>query len=246
MDPLASMRCWAIEIELGGRVFDIPALPAVEWWPVLISGDLTQILDFVESRPDDPANLDEMILSDGVSSEDLTEALTDAIEETAGRSLHASIVIATVAGTHWPAVNGALASNGFRWDEQSLGAALDAVYAEITGRLKEDSLSEFLTLLDNEALTRGKPTGRQRAKAQDEFERMAGPRPTAGAVASGERSGNARPRTRPRPVRRLQDGRSVSPRKPRAERAGSGPEASSGSQVDADAPASGTGLRPPL
>lgn len=227
VDPAASMRCWAVELELGGRVFNIPALPAVDWWPVVSEFNLTGILDFIVSTPDDPDNLDDLLLSGAFTTEELTEVLTDAFEEVAGRSLHASYVIASVAGTSWSVVNGALAMAGFRWDQQPLGAALDALYAVIVSRLDKDPLDKFLALLDNEALTTGKPTKRQRAKLESEFETMAGPRPTTGVVATGERSGSGRPRTRPRPQPRRQAAQSASPRKPRAGRAGSARAASS-------------------
>jgi hypothetical protein len=240
------MRCWAVEIELGGRVYEIPALPAVEWWPVLASGDLNRVLDFIESRPDDPRNVDDLLLSGEFSAEELTEALTDAIEETAGRSFHAAIVLATVANGQWPAIGGALAQAGFRWDEQPLGAALDAIYAAIVERLNKDALDQFLALLENEALTAtGKRKGRNREKVMSEFEAMAGPRPTTGVVATGERSGSERPRTRPRLQPRRQAARSASPTRPRGPRAGSGPGASSASPGGADEPASGTGPPPP-
>lgn len=227
VDPLASMRCWAIGIELGGREFEIPALPAVDWWPVLVSGDLGLILDFIESSPDDPGNVDELLLSGVLSVEELGQALTDTIEEAAGRPLHAALVLATVANAQWTATGGELARTGFRWDEQPLGAALDAVYAIITARLEKDDLNKFLTLLENEGLTKGKPSARQRAKVQAEFESMAGPKPTTGVVATSERSGSGRPRTQPRPRPRHRGVRSVVPRQPRAGRAGSGQEASS-------------------
>lgn len=227
VDPLASMRCWAIGIELGGREFEIPALPAVDWWPVLASGDLGLILDFIVSTPDDPGNVDELLLSGALTAEELGQALTDTIEEAAGRSLHAAIVLATVANAQWAAIGGELAQTGFRWDEQPLGAALDAIYATITARLEKDDLAKFLALLENEGLTKGKPSARQRARVEAEFESMAGPRPTTGVVATSERSGSERPRTRPRPQPRRQGGRSAAPRPPRAGRAGSGQEASS-------------------
>lgn len=229
MDPLASMRCWAVDIELGGRTFEVPALPAVDWWPVLASGDLGQILDFVVSTPDDPMNLDDLLLSGELTTGALTEALLDAIEATTGRTFHASFVIATVASSQWATLNGALARRGFRWDEQPLAAALDALYIEITDRLEKENLDKFLALLENEALTMGKRRGRNREKVMSEFEAMAGPRPTTGVVATDERSGSGRPRTRPRLQPRRQAAPSAEPRKRRAPRAGSGPAASSAS-----------------
>jgi hypothetical protein len=236
------MRCWAVEIELGGRVYEIPALPAVEWWPVLTSGDLNRVLDFVESTPDDPHNVDDLLLSGELSAESLVEVLTGAVEETAGRSFHAALVLATVANNQWAAIGGSLAQTGFRWDEQSLSAALDAVYSLVVERLDKDALKRFSALLENDTLTTGK---RDRKRVVNEFEAVAGPRPKTGVVATGERSGSERPRTQLRHRRRHLDVRSVSPRTPHAGRAGSGPGANSVRLEDADGPASGTVLPPP-
>lgn len=227
VDPLASMRCWALELELGGRTFDVPALPAADWWPVLISGDLSQILDFVVSTPGDPLDLDELLLTGEVTQDQLAQALTDAVEETSGRPLHAALVLASLAAMHWASINGALVLRGFRWDQQPLGAALDAIYAEVTGRLKKEQLDEFLALLENEALTSGKPTPRQRARLVDEFEGMAGPRPTSGVKSTGALSGSARPKTRTQPRQPRQGDPSRAPTRPREPLAGSDPGASS-------------------
>jgi hypothetical protein len=245
VDPLASMRCWAVDIELGGRVFEIPALPAVDWWPVVSEMDLGLILDFITSSPDDPHNVDDLLLSGAFTAQELTTTLTEAFEEVAGRSLHVAFVLATVAKTGWSTINGTLATAGFRWDEQPLGAALDALYAAIVERLDKEALDKFLALLDNETLTSGKPTKRHRKKVLDEFETMAGPKPTSGAVATGGPSGSGRPRTRPRLQPRRPAARSASPRQPRGPRAGSGPAASSVGPGDADGPTSGTGPPPP-
>jgi hypothetical protein len=212
VDPLASMRCWAIEIELGGRTFDVPALCATDWWPVLVSADLSLILDFVVSIPTDPLNLDDLLLSGELTGEEMTGALKDAVEAAAGRSFHAAVVLASVAGMHWAAINGTMVRRGFRWEGQPLGAALDAIYAEVTSRLDEEALGKFEAVLEDEGLTQ--PGGKRKASERvvSEFEAMAGPRPTTGVVATGERSGNARPRTRQQPRRLRQGGRSREPR----------------------------------
>lgn len=212
VDPLASMRCWAIELELGGRTYDVPALPASSWWPVLVSGDLAQILDFVVSTPEDPFNLDDLLLGGTLKREDLGDALLDAVETAAGRSFHAAFVLATVASSQWSALNGALVRRGFRWDEQPLGAALDALYVEITSRLEEKNLEKFLAILENEALSQQGKKRQPSERVVSEFESIAGPRPTAGVKSTGAQSGNARPRTRTRPRPPRQVGPSTAPR----------------------------------
>ena len=87
VDPLASMRCWAIDLELGGRTYEIPALPAMDWWPVLVSADKTMVLDFLVSRPEDPFNVDELLLLGEFTSEEIAESLTDEIERTVARGV---------------------------------------------------------------------------------------------------------------------------------------------------------------
>lgn len=222
VDPLASMRCWAIEIELGGRTYDVPALPAVDWWPVLSNANPLDVLDLIEGN-----NLDDRLMEGELDHAGLVDGLREAVEESAGRSFHATVVLVMVANSQWPIVSGQLIRNGFRWEGQPLGAALDAIYATIVEVLDKENREKFLALLDNEALTNGKPTKRQRAKLTDEFESMAGPRPTTGVKATGAPSDSARPRTQPRLRQPRPAARSRAPRQPRAPRAESDRPASS-------------------
>lgn len=222
VDPLASMRCWAIEIELGGRTYEVPALSAVDWWPVLTSANPLTVLDIIES-----SDVDDRLLSGELDHAEMIDALREAVEEASGRSYHAAVVLAMVAESQWPVINGQLVQRGFRWEGQPLGAALDAVYAVVTTALDDKKRGEFLALLENEGLTSGKPTKRQRAKLASEFETMAGPRPTQGVKSSGAPSDSGRPKTRPRLQPPRQAARSGAPRQQRGPRAGSGPPASS-------------------
>lgn len=222
VDPAASLRCWAIEIELGGRVYEIPAAPAADWWPVLSSADPLAILDMVTT---DSMDLDGMLLSGEVTSDDLTTAITDAIEAAAGRSMHAVLVIVAASVSGWQVVNGYLTVRGFRWDQVPLGAALDAVQTAILEHLEDEPRKKFLALLDNEALTTGRKTERQRQRASAEFESLAGPKPASGAIAGP--SGSARPRTRTRPRPPRQPVPSAVPSALPGPPAGSGPAASS-------------------
>lgn len=230
VDPLASMRCWAITLELGGREYEIPALPAVDWWPVLVAADPSQVLDLIPSRLGELDDLDTQLLNGGLDGAELGEALMDAIEAATGRSFHVAVVLAMVANAHWPVVGGALAQGGFGWDRQPIGAALDAIYAVIEGGMDKDGREKFHKLLENESLTTGKRKGIDREKAIAEFEAMAGPRPAPAPVrqrSTGEPSGSEHPRTRtPRQPRR-QAARSSGPSQPPARPGGSDPQASS-------------------
>lgn len=222
VDPLASMRCWAIEVELGGRTYDVPALSAVDWWPILISANPLTVLDIIES-----SDVDDRLLSGELEHEAMIDALREVIEEAAGRSYHAAVVLAIVAESQWPIVNGQLVQRGFRWEGQPLGAALDAIFSVVATALDKEPREKFVALLENEGLTNGKPSARQREKVTSEFEAMAGPRPTAGVKSTGAPSDSGRPKTQPRLQRPRQGGPSREPTRRRGPRAGSGPAASS-------------------
>lgn len=232
VDPLASMRCWAITVELGGHQFEIPALPAVDWWPVLTSAQPRRVLDLLQSTGE--ADLDGMLLDGEVDASELLTAATDAIEEATGRSLHVALVLALAADGHWPTIGGHLAQIGFRWDQQSIGAALDAIYAVIIGNLPEDARAKFEAILENETLTQ---PGKKRTPSQrvmTEFEAMAGPRPAPSppgqappGLSTGAPSGSEPPRTRSQPRQPRQGGRSGEPKRPRSRPAGSAQAASS-------------------
>lgn len=199
VDPAASLRIWAVEVELGGRTFEVPALPAADWLPVLMSADPLQVLDLIRSSSEDgSADLDDMILSGQVGGEELIDAMTGAIEEVTGRPYTAALVLAVAAQDRWLVVSGNLARTGFRWDEMPIGAALDAIYLTLAERIKSEDLPRFHAMMERPlASRRGAVRPADRERALTDFEELAGPRPE-GVRSSGEQSGNARPRTQPR------------------------------------------------
>lgn len=223
-DPAASMRVWAVELNLAGRVFEIPALPAADWLPLLMEGDVTSVLDLIE----DPA-LDQMILSGEVTPTELAASVNMAVEQMAGRSVHQVTVLTKVARLQWTVVGGDLARRGMRWDDVPLAAALDAIHVTILAHLRTTPNEEetraglpspaqrFQTLMEDPAQHSGEPTpGRARTRRPDRtaavkaFEEMAGPKPAPApvpATATAAPSGGGRPRTRQQPRQRPRAGR---------------------------------------
>lgn len=223
VDPAASLRCWELEIDLGGRTYEVPALSAADWLPVLLTGDPLLVLDMVVSI-EDGETIDDLILAGRIKSDELTEALVSAIEEAAGRPMMASYVLVQAATRHWATISGRLAQRGFRWDREPLGAALDAIYAMITQNMTDEDRAKFEALLDTPL-----PGAKSRVSSQafDDFAAVAGPKPTGGVRASAELSGSGLPRSQPRPRQPRQGDPSPEPTRRRAGRARSGPPASS-------------------
>lgn len=191
VDPAASLRIWAVEFDLGGRTFEVPALPAADWLPLLLEGDPLAVLDL-----GDLGEIDEMILGEEITSEELGQAMTLVIEQATGRSFHAALVLAQVARLQWPVIGGDLARRGMCWDLVSIAAALDAIHVTILAFLKPEAAEKFQALLDNEVSPEGKVKP-NRAKALADFEAMAGPKPPP-VKATAARSGGGRPKTQPR------------------------------------------------
>lgn len=197
VDPIASLRCWAVEVELGGRTFDVPALPAADWFPVLAEVDLSRVIDMIESSSDGK-ELDDLILSGHVTGEEIEQALIDLIEEVTGRPFHTAIMLAALSASQWPSIGGELARRGFRWDVMPIGAALDAIYTTIVERVPNDHLPRLHALLESPVPTPGRRGKKTSERALSDFEAMAGPKPS-GVISTGVPSGSARPKTRLRP-----------------------------------------------
>jgi hypothetical protein len=193
VDPLASLRVWAVDVEVGGRTFEVPASPASDWFPVLAGGDPLKIMDLVDQSGSD--GLDELILSGDFDLEELGESLADAVREVTGRPPMVAYVLAYVAKTHWMTINGVMVSGGFRWDTMPIGAALDAIYSIVTRNMDKEDRGKFDALL--EAATSDRKT------AIADFEATAGPQPKGG-LTIGELSEDGRPRTLPRSQPRRQ------------------------------------------
>lgn len=201
VDPLASLQCWEIDFTAGGQTYTIPALPASEWWPVLSSGDPLEVLSLLPGN--EGQGMEDLLLAGKLGGEQLSEALQQAVEEAAGRSMHAAYVLAYVAGMHWPVINGQLMRSGLRWDVMPLGAMLDAVHSLLVESLPEEGRGTFLAELE-----KGEPAeDREIVKAaKAAFEDIAGPKPTTGVrrpvQSTGEQSAGTPSRT-PRRSRSL-------------------------------------------
>lgn len=207
VDPSAGMRCWAVTVEIGGRAYTIPPLPAVDWWPLLAEGATAETM--IEMLP--PGHdLDDRLLDEASISGELRDAFSDALEEVCGRTIAEAQAIAGVALAAWTWVGGKLALSGFRWDVMPIAAALDAIHTLLMTESNEDFRKQYEKLLAGAAPKKHL----DRAAALSEFEAAAGPRPTAVPLATGGPSGDSLARTRqpPQPPRRRD--RSTAPTPP--------------------------------
>lgn len=256
-DPIASMRCWAVGVMLGGREYTVPALPAAAWWPVLAEMRISAFLDLVPG-----SDLTDHLMTGEVTVTEIEEAMIGALEETAGRPITAAAVIAGCAIGHWAGLNGQLVREGVRWDVLPLAAVLDALHALILERLgdrKDEKTQQllrdkYLAMLEQPLPGLSKEVDHE--KRAEDFASIAGPMPTAvlrrpvtDTSEQPERSNVARSvgrpsRTPPPPPPHRPRARSGAPTERPATPGRSDHPARTGDRPDAAPPASGSASRP--
>jgi hypothetical protein len=244
VDPVASLRIWVVDLTLADQVFEVPGLPAADWFPILVTGDLLAVLDLIDQAD----RVDDLLVAGEVTAEELSAGIQAVIEQVCGRPFHAALLLATLASELWQIIGGELALAGFQWDRQPIAAALDAIYRTAMRVLKKEYWDKIQAMVDSDVSTTSiGGTGRRRRldrrQAMADFQEMAGPPPSGPAIAAP--SAGALPRS-PRPPRQpRQDGPSGEPTPPPGLHAGSGPPASHVGPWAASAPTSGSGSPPP-
>jgi hypothetical protein len=184
-DAVASLRIWAVEVELGGRTLRIPPLPAADWLPALMGADVLGL-----RRLADDIDLDELLLDEGVTVAELTEALELLLESATGRNPWSAFLLAHMAAEHWHVIGADLVRAGLRFESISIAAALDAIYGSACRSMDEKGIARFNAALDRPPAGTVKP------------EAIRAPRGAKPLPASAEQYVRVRPRSR---LRRPQD-----------------------------------------
>lgn len=141
-DAAASLRVWAVETTLAGRLLRIPPLPAADWLPALMAGNTLRLRELLED-----CDLSTALMDEDFTLAELDTALQFLAESAAGRSIKTTVIIASSAAARWDVIGADLARAGMRFDEISLGAALDAIYGSLLRHMDESGQKEFNRLL---------------------------------------------------------------------------------------------------
>ena len=220
VDPIASMRIWAVEVDVApGSVARVPPLPATDWLPCVMRMDVMGVLDLVED-----VDLDELVLSGVVSNDDIVRSAVKLLEAAAGRTAWSALALGSLAHRYWASVGGDLVRMSVRFDQISLSAALDAFYGSLTRSMDDKEIKRLNSTLDRPA-----PEFQIALKQESTSPRDQRP-PARPLPATAERYVRVRPKTQ---LRRPQDrpsGRIEPPTGRPEERADSGRVATSDSR----------------
>lgn len=171
-DPAAALRCWAIDVDLGGRTYTIEARPAADWL-LAVLGPRT---DIVPGLIGDPGDLDDLIADGTVDSDELRQAAQDAVAAASGMKWWVAEHMAQLAASTW--VGREVLLSGLDPAAVSLGAYLGACYHAAARNMNQEQRTKFDLDLTQP------PTGVEPEEWFDEDEAAAG---FMAALAGGTR-----------------------------------------------------------
>lgn len=220
-DPVASLRVWAVETDVAGRVLRIPPLPAADWLPPLMTSSPLALLELA-----DDIDVGGLLLDKELTAVELTDALNMLIESATGRTPWAAILLASFAREHWHVIGGELARAGVNFESISIGAALDAIYTTLCRLMDDKGIAKLNRALDHPPVDTIKPQA------------IRPPRGAKPLPASAEQYVRVRPKTVLHRPQDRQAAQSAQPTAPHAPHADSDPPASAATPL-ADHPPTG-------
>lgn len=130
MDPVAALRPWPIDIELGEWEYTVPARSAAEWLVAVLDEDGAAIVPGLFNETD-RAEVFDAYAAGLVASEDLARASRDVLEAAAGRPWWEAdrLIRGAAHPDAWAVVSGELVGHGIDLERISIAAYCNAVYA---------------------------------------------------------------------------------------------------------------------
>lgn len=131
-------------VTLGGRDYHLRPALADEWLAILLESpiDASLIIPGMAEDADEEA-LEDALLAGEVTAGDIEETCREVITMAAGRDWWwATNLVMSVAGA-WMIIYGSLLAKGLDPQRLSLGAMLDAMYAECASRMDKQHLQDF-------------------------------------------------------------------------------------------------------
>lgn len=151
-DPAAPLRCWAVDVDLLGHTWHIPALPAADWIGAAPGGeDYTGIIPGLLAEPDAAEVIADAYLAmlDGGDdpSEAIATAARDAIEAATGVSWWIGERLMWLA-QQWEGVGGELIRQGIDFARAPIGAVCVAVWRIISAVPDESTRAKLVAQIE--------------------------------------------------------------------------------------------------
>lgn len=142
IEPIAILRCWAIDVDIGEDTYTIPPRPASDW---LLPVAADSYLDIVPGLLEDPTALDDQ-LAEGDLGDECRDAARAAVTAAAGCPWWTARRLAGFVAGSW--IGGELTLRGVDPTQLSLASYLAAVYRLATKHMEEAKKSALDMQLD--------------------------------------------------------------------------------------------------
>lgn len=168
-DAGAAVRPRSVIVEVAGREYTIPAMPASEWLLVLERGTWLDIVPGL--LPTDDTHIDDQLEAGTLTGDELVRTAREVLQAVCGTRWWIGYRLA-YAVTGDPQVAGELVLSGVDTGRISLGALVQAVYRLYTRHADPGKLAQFDARLSEmpEGVTAAEVYDEDRAA--DDFERM--------------------------------------------------------------------------
>jgi hypothetical protein len=148
-DPVWSLRCWSVEVQIGALRGVIPAQCAADWLAVLMADPL-DLFDVIPGLcgEDLEHELSLGLLSGTYELKQVRRAALDTISAVTGRPWWFAMRLIKTAIASWEVVGGEVAMRGVDATKMSVSAWLDAVYYICLRGLESSKAQMFMSQLE--------------------------------------------------------------------------------------------------
>jgi hypothetical protein len=142
-DVLAALRIWALDVELGGETFVVPARPAAEWFLAILDEDVPLPLIPGMMGADAEDRITDLLLDGAVTAELIAVRSRELLTAAAGRPWWEADRLIRSSGASWHIIGGELTRLGVDLGKVSLAAALNAIYVVCVRTMDEKERNKF-------------------------------------------------------------------------------------------------------
>lgn len=136
---VAALRIWAIEVDLAGETFTVPAKPAADWFLAVCSEDAFPIVPGMLADPMEGDRVADLLLFGELTTTELREVNREALEAASGWRWYEAERLIVSAASQWRLIGGILGTHGVDLGSQSLGSVLATIYTlAVQAMSKED------------------------------------------------------------------------------------------------------------
>lgn len=128
IDAEASLKLWAVTVELGGRAHRIPPRPAADWLRAIAAANLSRVVPGMLEDAEAGEDIMDGILAGDISAADWQDAAHDAIATISGMKWWSASRLAHYLLDNWGTLGGTLISRGLEPSRAPLGAVLTFTY----------------------------------------------------------------------------------------------------------------------